>query len=299
MKNKAVIWGHKLGSHSHSYIHWGFYRAFEYLGYDVYWLDDNDDISSIDLSDSLFLTEGQVCAKMPRRKDSVYFLHNCEKMDGLGKYINIQYYHKDCMNYEHVAHGIAVIDDCILFPWGSPLLPEEFDESDLTRERGNDIYYLGTVNNQKENGGNYSKIMDFAEEAFNDGHKTFIGGGYTGNIKNKYLNNISGWIKEEDHISYYKNAYMTPALQGDNQLINGMIPCRLFKAISYGNDGITNNDFARDFFYGNVLYKSDARELYHFSESRTREISRKKWLFNFVKENHTYLNNINAMLQMI
>ena len=42
--NKVIIWGHKLNTHSHSYIQLGFYRAFAYLGYDVMWLDDSDDV---------------------------------------------------------------------------------------------------------------------------------------------------------------------------------------------------------------------------------------------------------------
>jgi Lrp/AsnC family transcriptional regulator for asnA, asnC and gidA len=32
---KVVIWGHKLHSHTHSYIHNGFYIAFKHLGYDI------------------------------------------------------------------------------------------------------------------------------------------------------------------------------------------------------------------------------------------------------------------------
>ena len=40
---KVVIWGVKLHSHTHSYIHWAFERAFRHLGYTVYWLDNSDD----------------------------------------------------------------------------------------------------------------------------------------------------------------------------------------------------------------------------------------------------------------
>jgi len=30
--NKIIIWGHKLHSHTHSYIHSGYYEAFKKLG---------------------------------------------------------------------------------------------------------------------------------------------------------------------------------------------------------------------------------------------------------------------------
>ena len=70
--DKVVIWGHKLHTHTHSYIHNAFYLAFRNLGYQVFWFDDNDDVSNFDFSDSLFLTEGQVDRKIPVREDCQY-----------------------------------------------------------------------------------------------------------------------------------------------------------------------------------------------------------------------------------
>ena len=52
--NKIIIWGHPLHSHTHSYIHNGFFIAFKELGYDTYWFHDNMNIdSSFDFSNSL------------------------------------------------------------------------------------------------------------------------------------------------------------------------------------------------------------------------------------------------------
>lgn len=75
---KVVIWGHKLHSGTHYYIHWGFHRAFKALGYEIFWFDEKDNIKNIDFSHSLFLTEGQVDNNMPIRKDCFYILHNCK-----------------------------------------------------------------------------------------------------------------------------------------------------------------------------------------------------------------------------
>ena len=47
--NKIIIWGHKLHSHTHSYIHQAFNIAFTHLKYNVLWLDDNDDIRLIQM----------------------------------------------------------------------------------------------------------------------------------------------------------------------------------------------------------------------------------------------------------
>ena len=73
--NNIIIWGHKLHSHTHSYIHNAFFIAFKKLGYDTHWFDDNDDVSNFDFSNSLFITEHQVDNKIPKRDDCLYFIH--------------------------------------------------------------------------------------------------------------------------------------------------------------------------------------------------------------------------------
>jgi hypothetical protein len=298
LNKKVFIYGHKLYHHTHSWIHYGFYRTFKYLGYETYWVDDSDDLNGFDLSDSIFLTEGQVCGRMPLRLDCIYFLHNTSKLECIKKFINFQYYQKDCLKMEHVAHGIAVQNDCLFFPWGSPLLPHEFNIKDIEIKRDDRIYYLGTVNNPDENG-NYQPILDFARASNENNHPMYVGGGYSPGNVDPSLNLIRGWIKVEDEIDYLRSSYMAPALQGPNQLINFMIPCRLFKAISYGNDGLTTNPLAYEYFNQSVIYHPDAYQLYYEAESRKNEIERKKYLFNFVKERHTYVNNINALMHMI
>jgi hypothetical protein len=295
---KIIIYGHKFGSHTHSAIQLGFYRAFTYLGYETFWFDDNDDLSTFDLSDCIFLTEGQVMSKMPIRKDCIYFLHNCRPIEGAGKKINFQYYQKDCEKMEHISHGIAVQDDCVYFSWGANMLPDQFDEIDITSKRNKSIYYIGTVHPKGEKG-NYEYLNDFATAAFYKGYTTYFGGGYSGKYENKYFNYLAGWISEESQEIMLKTCWASPAVQGQNQLVNGMIPCRLFKAISYGLDGLTTNPFAYKFFNNEVVYADNGMDLFEEAERRQNEIERKRYLFNFVKEHHTYLNNINALMQMI
>ena len=56
-KEKFIAWGHKLHSHTHSYVTCAFINAFRHLGYDVYHFDNSDDVSGFDFSNSIFLTE--------------------------------------------------------------------------------------------------------------------------------------------------------------------------------------------------------------------------------------------------
>jgi len=294
--SKIIIWGHKLYTHTHSHVHLGFYRAFQYLGYEVLWLDDNDDVSGVDFSDCIFLTCGGACEKMPRRKDCKYILHNCPPMEGVGKFINIQYLTKDSAIFEQISHGITFEGDCVYFPWGSPLLPHEFKEETVTNPRGNDVYFIGTIDIHT-----FPVINEFARACVDDGHIFYGGGGYTGKQLDSHITWLDGWITEEDQIQYLKEAYMVPAIQNDRQLQNGMIPCRLFKAISYGNDGITNNKFAYEFFDKNIVFGPSDRlyDLFLYAKYLSDDAERRKELMNFVKENHTYLNNIKAILSVL
>ena len=72
--SKIILWGHKLHSHTHSYIHNAYVVAFKYLGFDTFWFDDKDDVSKFDFTNSLFITEHQVDNHIPKRDDCLYFV---------------------------------------------------------------------------------------------------------------------------------------------------------------------------------------------------------------------------------
>lgn len=154
---KVVIWGHKLHSHTHSYIHNAFYRAFLHLGYPTYWFDHTDDVSGFDFSHTLFLTEGQSDAQIPIRNDCQYILHNTPD----SKYLAID--EKNRLALQVFTKGMLTrpgcrkIDPCIYFdlaertlyiPWATDLLPHEIDASkrdaELDFNDGN-VYWVGTI----------------------------------------------------------------------------------------------------------------------------------------------------------
>lgn len=293
---KAVIWGHKINTHTHSYIHYGFFRAFKYLGYDTYWMDDDDDVSNFDFSDCLFLTEGQVYNKIPCRKDCKYILHNCGPKDGMGEFTTMQYITYESYDFPEIYPGIKFKDNCVYLTWGSNLLPNEFNLDDIFLPRNNRIYYLGSVN--PPNVGNYEAISAFAKEATKSRYVVYIGGGYTGQHNNPDLKQLSGWIDESDQTNYLRTCFMQPALQGQNQLINGMIPCRAFKSASCGLDVITNNPLCYKYFEEGAVYNPDPAQLFYDAVGRQKELERKRLLMLFVRDYHTYVNNINAILRV-
>lgn len=132
----VVLWGHKLHSHTHSYIHWRFSRAFQHLCYNVYWLDNSDNVTDLDLSNSLFITEGQVDQKITIRNDCYYIIHNWKpdkyrQLLTAGRAIILQVYTHDCLKRNEPTLAFCFHYDLkqpiIYMPWATDLLPDEIE----------------------------------------------------------------------------------------------------------------------------------------------------------------------------
>jgi len=160
--NKVIIWGHKLHSHTHSYIHDAFYKAFKELGYETYWFDNNDNVAGFDFENCLFLTEGQVDQRMPYIASSYYLLHNVEQKKNkplydAGHAITFQVYTHRCQDQHD---DIKKVDSCIYssksgktiyIPWATDLLPAQIDtiKEQVIRDWGKPkekaIYWVGSI----------------------------------------------------------------------------------------------------------------------------------------------------------
>jgi len=291
---KVIIWGHKLHSHTHSYIHWAFYRTFKHLGYDTYWFDNSDDVRGFDFSGSLFITEGQVDQKMPVRDDCRYILHNCDgarykSLKDKDLCICLQVYTHDCLprKVEEVDDFIFVDrgDRCIYMPWATDLLPHEIDaqKERIQREgmtRSHIIHWVGTSSTGEF--GNIDEINAFRKAAAQHG------------LSFKFDRNLS----MEDNIRVIQASYVAPALQGAWQVKNGYIPCRIFKNISYGKMGVTNSETVSRLFKGKIVYNPDCYRLCYDAVARVKNMSQDDLfeLMDLVRTKHTYINRIHWLL---
>ncbi|MDE3046509.1 MAG: hypothetical protein KGJ02_07685 [Verrucomicrobiota bacterium] len=151
---KVIIWGHKLHSHTHSYVHKGFYDAFKYLGYPTYWFDQKDDVSLFDFSNALFLTEGQIDQTIPLKKDSIYVTLNCnsEKHKEL-KQICLQVYTDSILSLPDITKVEPFIyfdlaDKTLFMPWATNLLPFQIEaiQQDLPNiKKRKAAHWVGTI----------------------------------------------------------------------------------------------------------------------------------------------------------
>ncbi len=280
---KVIIWGHKLHSHTHSYIHYAFHRAFQHMGYETYWFDNTDDVSKFDFSNCIFLTEGQVDDKIPRRNDCKYILHNCN--------VAKHYEHivKENILQIQVYYGLEKVGNftyygarTLYMPWATDLLPHEFEGP--ATNRGKNIFWVGTVGAGKF--GNIDQLSPF--------------------ISTCALNGIGflqrGGVSADENRALVAASYMAPAINGHWQVEKGYIPCRIFKNISYGQFGLTNNRAVQKLFHDQLIYADNGGDLFNLAKenlaSETYE-SRLIELMEIVKAEHTYINRIETILKFM
>jgi len=293
---KVIIWGHKLHSHTHSYIHKGFYDAFSRLGYPTYWLDNQDNIKGVDFSNALFLTEGQVDQSIPLRNDGIYILHNCrpEKYKGLRTMV-LQVYTDDVLSVSDAVQAAPFIyfniaGKCLYMPWATNLLPDQIEKikQQLPKIRKeNHAYWIGTIGDGYF--GNRQQLKPFMA-ACQENHIPFI-----------CPKPSATGISDEQHQTLITSAYLAPAIVGEWQQKVGYIPCRIFKNVSYGQMGVTNSRHAYELFQGKIVYNPDSYQLFYDARERLRTTTLEDIyeLMDFVKTKHTYLNRVHTILEFL
>lgn len=292
---QVVIWGHKLHTHSHSYIHCAFERAFQHLGYKTYWLDKNDPISGIDFSGSLFITEGQVDQNIPLRSDCRYILHNCDRakykqLFDTGNCIILQVYSHDCLKRNDEKIGpcthMDLVNKIIYMPWATDLLPHEIDavkKELLTLTKDKAIYMIGDISGTIHG--------TFENKSKHDAFKKAC-------VQSKVKFYKPSRLSTQENKDLIQRSLIAPAIQGQWQCDNGYIPCRIFKNISYGQWGATNSKTVWELFNKKIVFNEDTYQLFFDTCKKAQQGSLDELYgqMDFVRDNHTYLNRIDTLL---
>jgi len=301
---KVFIWGHPLGSHTHSYIHNSYAVAFRHLGYEVEHMDGGSP-SEIPPG-SLVFTEGQVDQHVPVRDDLHYVLHNCDR----AKYESVQdkcvwlgvlaAYNGSIENMEHIepwAHWDAG-SRTLFQPWGTNLLPHEINLDWVDLPRRPLIHFVGTVVSTGMSN-NWNEVEAFARSAERCAVQFHVHGGYSGGGKRGPIHKHAEWPSEKHHRLLVQESYVAPTIQGKFQVENGYIPCRPFKNISYGHVLVANSAAVRDFFYPymQVVYNENCFALFNDYESRPSYDVR--GAMEHVRDNHTFVQRIETIMEVM
>jgi hypothetical protein len=313
---KIIIWGHKLHTHTHSYIHNGYYKACKYLGYDVHWFDDNDNVLDFDFSNCVFITEMQVCRKIPFVDGSVYFIHNLEdkpfvnikkslladKNPGCKIYDFIDYrkanIHVSYSELNFMEKNIAYHQNSNTFitMWATDMLPNEIDETsvvpfDSSKEN---IYWIGSFHGQATN---IRKMLEVCQSR----GKRFVFGG--GDVHRNLTINGNKFFESEDNKRLVRESFISFDIREKIFLdvCKSYYPCRLFKSISYGKWCGSNMVSIADLFEDRVTFDSDIESLYEKIISDYQKCDEKKMRdnMNWVRDNHTYVSRIKNFLELV
>lgn len=323
---KVIIWGFPLYSHTHSYTHYAFYKAFKYMGYETYWFHDKDYPTDFDYKNCLFLTEGYADSNIPLEKSSTYFVHMCRNplkyLDASCRVVDIRYnvtrtkdYTYDyainksmyekldlCTYYEANASDEALREkyrkyiqgyEAIYTSWATDLVPSEINFEDRFLQRESKIWYIGSLWSA-----NRSELMEY-KRACDDNGIEFIS-------HDPWKNPVT----VDEGIKLIKRSYMAPDIRGSgvtcdevtaadcNHLDIGYIPCRTFKNISYGHLGITNSPAVNELFEGRIIFDTNPYNLFEKGASQLQNYDLIKEQMEYVKTNHTFVNRINSILQV-
>jgi hypothetical protein len=305
---KVVIWGYPLHSHTHSYIHAAYYKAFKYLGYDTYWFTDNDHPGNFDYTDTLFFAstgnenspETSHENKIPLIKDSYYILHNvnCKRYIEAGcKILQLQVHNID--NYKHspidIINSYTVLQkgsvNCLCQPWATDLLPGEINLDDARNEREHRVcVWIGTFGGGDHPFECHSNLDPFFEACRNHA------------IEVKIIDPWTNPINFDENKSLVNGSFFAPSINARWQNEQQYIPCRIFKNISYGHMGITNNPKVNEIFDSAVVFDVTPITLFGLAmqeKKRPDAIDRIKYLMNEVKEKHTYMRRVEMLLKYL
>lgn len=295
---KVIIWGYPLDTHTHSYIHYSFYKAFKSIGYETYWFND-EEYEDIGFNSCLFITAGEQEKNIPLNKSSYYVLHNVDSkkyIDSGCKILALQTHTKTDENRKsEIINNYTFINkdyiNTLYTCWATDLLPSEINLEDAKNIKDpKKCLWIGTFGDSVGIFQNGTELDPFFNSCIVKGIEV---------IK---INPWSSPVTFEENRKMVNRSYISPTIQGPWQIENEYIPCRIFKNISYGHMGYVNSPTVNDLFQGELIYNRNTSDLLHDSlefKNNTDHINRLKYLMNEVKEKHTYINRIKQIIECL
>lgn len=269
------------------------------MGKNVRWLDEDD---GSDFSNTLFLTENDVCLNIPRRKDCLYVNYNGGDPKCREYLVDCPQLHFWCYYYEEErTHRELRVPGCVKLAintyfvppngveiqWATDLLPHEIEAlkpNRVFRSESKVVNWVGTYE-PRHNGGT---VPPFADECQKNGIEFRAIGGYSGTPP----------VTLEENIRLVQESYIAPTIPANSQM-QGYAPCRIFKNISYGQYGVTTSKHVNAVFEDRLIFNSDSRQLFYTAKEQLPQIPLKDLheLMDEVAAKHTYINRVNAIEQ--
>jgi len=293
---KIIIYGHKLYDHTHSWVHYGFYKAFKYLKFNTFWYTDEDDISGISFSNSLFLTEGQVDVNIPLRNDCFYVLHNCDNPKynqlPIENILKINVYTADVPSKPNIVKMpyydtiyYSVVNRKLYMSWPTPLLPPEI-ESNMRNLISNPVVQK---NQACFVGGLHNRIVKL------------------NNIERQCISNDIDFVRrlnitQSEKVKLIKDSKYPLAIVSDWQNTNDYVSDKVIQQISYCGYSITNSRISSELFDNRICYDDNIDTIIETGITyvdNNLTLLDKIELMDIVKEKYTYVARTRDILGMV
>lgn len=291
--NKVVIWGLPLHSHTHSYIHDCFFKAFTSLGIETKWVQDtNEKIENSFLDNALVIATGMDCKTLSVNKNCFYVLHNVDdhRFKEHNNYINLQVYTKDTLLPDRNATKLGTFTywqdslRCLYQPWGTDLLPEEMIYEPVPAPEVNKaVNWVGSVTDGPQ--GNLQQLQEYAQSM-----STRVG----------ISVQAHRGVDRDNMIKLIRSSNQAPAIVAGWQKDNLYVPCRMFKNISYGQPVFSNSPVIKE-LCGESFYVEDCAELAVQTNEylKNRDLKAEQQVIELVKKEHTFVNRCNRIIEMV
>lgn len=286
---RVVVWGWKLHSHTHSYIHAAYVSTLRAAKVPVVWKWDGMGEKFSLQSGDMFITMGNAHNNVIPHKNAWYVLHNCAPLDGAprNRQISQQVFHKRLADSETFAERVdnnpwqrINKQGDVSMAWATDLLPSQFLAFQPAKAREQVMVWCGTIA-RDERYNNWRNIRQFLKGCKEEGVGIRVMPARTSNKK---------------HTLAVQKALLAPCLVGPWQQAEEYVPCRFFKNVSYGALPVTNAAIiGRDAGASRVLYDRDPRQgALRAIEAFDNGTAEDMWsaCARWVQSEHTYLSRL-------
>lgn len=329
---RIVLWGYKTPRHTHHWVMVAIHRALEFAlrdtGLDVVWLDNVSALEPELLDDAIVLgnlNTDRVDHCMPLRGRATYISHDHTNgradasrygdLIAAGRTVFYRVYRGwgledfEAIPGHPLAFAVPEAHTCVML-WATDLLPAEIEDTWRRVEaeggaRRRNVVFVGTVWHR-----NQESIVELAQACADRGlcFEQF------GRIKPVRVPWPSGpnvrvggqSISNDEQLRRIREALLAPALQGSDQLRSpetggSYVPCRIFKNISYGAFGLSNNPTVGELLGDHVVCDPDIGAMIDAGVRRADADPSRVGLreaMEHVAARHTYLDRLAMLLEL-
>jgi hypothetical protein len=279
----VVIWGLKSDNNcTYRHIQRHLFTIFKKIGKEVIWCDDNCDNNKYITLNNLIFSYNLSCENLQYNDKNYYVLLNTptnihEKYNNKN-FLYLRVYGEVSIDKDSEMWGKTVFFDKknkILYQtWGTDLLPEEFMPPIYNNSKN--VYWVGSIWNDSNNSGNKTNIEKLKKSL----------------IKNGLLFSHIFNVSDEENIQFIRRSRIAPSIGGEAQVERGMITCRLWKNISYGQLGVTNLIKTIEVFDNGIICDKNINYIIEKGLSISEKEYKNGILFqqDIVSKNYTYIN---------